>query len=149
MRTATAERQSGTGTSRRPGGACKTVQCAFCGATGRDPYQVLSRLSDCPVCQGRKTVEVRTPVVACLYCKGTGRQRHTRLTCSGCGGAGVIALPGATGPCRQCDGSGREPEADLPCSLCAGAGLVAKEAAREQEQLAAFGRSRRTIAGRH
>jgi DnaJ-class molecular chaperone len=133
MRTATAKRQSGASTSEKPPGACKTVKCAFCGGTGRDPYRILSRVSDCPVCKGHKTVEVETPVVACLYCKGTGRQRHTRLACSGCGGAGVIALAGPTTRCPQCDGSGREPEADLACSLCKGAGLLANETGKREK----------------
>jgi DnaJ-class molecular chaperone len=130
MRTATAERKSAASTSKKPARACKTVKCAFCGGTGRDPYRILSKVSDCPVCKGHKTVEVETPVVPCLYCRGTGRQRHTRLTCSACRGAGVITLPGPTAACVQCDGSGREPEADLPCSRCKGAGLVAVDAAQ-------------------
>ena len=138
MRTATAERRSAASTSKKPAGACKTVPCAFCGGTGRDPYRILSRVSDCPVCKGHKTVEVETPVVGCLYCKGTGRQRHTRLTCSSCRGAGVITLPGPTAACPKCGGSGRDPEADLACSLCRGAGLVAKGTTQEKEQFAAM-----------
>ena len=137
MRTATAKGRSGANTSEKPAGARKTFKCAFCGGTGRDPYRILSRVSDCPVCKGHKIVEVETPVVACLYCKGTGRGRHTRLTCSACRGAGVITLPGPTTACPQCDGSGREPEADLPCSRCKGAGLAAKGTTQEKEQLAA------------
>jgi DnaJ-class molecular chaperone len=130
MGTATTERKSGVSTSKKPAGECKTITCAFCGGTGRDPYRVLSRVSVCPVCKGHKTVEVKTPVVGCLYCKGTGRQRHTRLTCSACRGAGVITLPGPTAACPQCGGGGREHEADLPCSRCRGAGLVATRASR-------------------
>ena len=144
MGTATTERKSGVSTSKKPAGECKTITCAFCGGTGRDPYRVLSRVSVCPVCKGHKTVEVKTPVVGCLYCKGTGRQRHTRLTCSACRGAGVITLPGPTAACPQCGGGGREHEADLPCSLCRGAGLVATRASQsskgttqEKEPLAA------------
>ena len=140
MRTATAKRKSGASTSEKPGGvfdteaqtrrAGKTIKCAFCGGTGGDPYRILSKVSDCPVCKGHKTVEVETPFVACLYCKGTGRQRHTRLTCSACRGKGVITLAGPTARCPQCGGGGREPEADLPCSLCKGAGLVATRASQ-------------------
>ena len=113
------------------------VTCAFCDGTGRDPYAILSKVSDCPVCKGHKAVEVKTPHVACRYCKGTGRQRHTRLPCSACRGTGVIALPGPAAPCPQCAGSGREPDADLPCSLCTGAGLVAKRTTQEKEELVA------------
>ena len=102
-----------------------SVKCAFCGGTGKDPFDLLSSLSRCPVCKGHGTLAVKTPTVGCAYCRGTGRGRHTRLACSGCGGAGVIAVAGPTTRCPQCDGSGREPEADLPCSLCKGAGQVA------------------------
>jgi DnaJ-class molecular chaperone len=137
MRTATTKRKSPASTSKTPAGACKTLKCAFCAGTGRDPYKVLSRVANCPVCTGHKTVEVETPFVACLYCKGTGRQRHTRLTCSACRGTGVIALAGPTDPCSQCGGTGREPAADLSCSLCKGTGLVAKGTTHEKEQLAA------------
>ena len=115
-----------------------SVKCAFCDGTGKDPFELLSRLSKCPVCKGHKTLPMQAPTVPCAYCRGTGRQRHMRLACSGCGGAAVHALPGPTAECPQCDGSGREPEADLPCSLCRGAGLVAKRTTQENEQLAAI-----------
>ena len=130
MKTATVKRQSATSTSKTPAGAGKEIKCAFCGGTGRDPYRILSRVSNCPVCKGHKTIEVKTPNVACLYCKGTGRQRHMRLTCSACRGTGVITLAGPTAACPQCGGGGREHEADLPCSLCGGAGLVATRASQ-------------------
>ena len=118
---------------KKPAGGSRAIKCAFCKGTGRDPYDILSKLSNCQVCKGHKTVEVETPFVACLYCRGTGRQRHTRLTCSSCRGKGVITLAGPTGPCPKCGGAGREPEADLACSRCKGAGLVAKEAAQDKE----------------
>ena len=122
MTTATAKRESPA--DRKPDGEAQTIKCAFCGGTGKDPYEVLSGVSDCPVCKGHKTVEAKTPLVDCLYCRGTGRHRHTRLTCSACGGKGVITLAGPTTKCTQCAGTGREPEGDLPCSLCRGTGLV-------------------------
>jgi len=109
------------------------VRCAFCDGAGRDPFHLLSSLSRCPVCKGRGAVVVPAPTVPCAYCRGTGRQRHTRLACSGCGGAGVQSLAGPATRCPQCDGKGREPEADLPCSLCRGAGLTARAAGPEQE----------------
>ena len=127
MTTATKKRKArGVGKST---GEVTTIPCAFCGGTGRDPYEILSRLADCPVCKGHKTVAVQAPYVACLYCKGTGRQRHTRLTCSACRGKGVITLAGPTRPCPQCGGTGRAPVLDLACSLCRGAGLLRVEAA--------------------
>jgi len=114
-----------------------SVKCAFCDGTGMDPFEVLSRLSRCPVCKGHKAVAVNGPTAACAYCRGTGRGRHTRLACSGCGGTGAIALAGPTTRCPQCGGTGREPEADLACSLCKGAGLLAKDTAQNQKKPAA------------
>ena len=134
MKTAAGQEQIGN--AEAPAGAAN-VKCAFCDGTGKDPFDLLSSLSRCPVCNGRGAIAVKMPTVPCAYCMGTGRQRHTRLACSGCGGAGVIALAGPTTRCPQCDGSGREPEADLSCSLCRGAGLVAKGTTQEKEQVAA------------
>ena len=113
------------------------VTCAFCSGTGQDPFELLSKLSKCPVCQGHKKIEVEKPTVACGYCQGTGRQRHARLECSGCGGTGVITLSGPTVQCPQCAGSGREHDADLSCSLCRGAGRVAKEIAHKKKKIVA------------
>jgi DnaJ-class molecular chaperone len=110
-----------------------TIECPFCGGTGRDPYKILSTLADCPVCKGHKTVQLETPTVSCAYCRGTGRQRHTRLTCSACEGKGAITLAGPTRPCPQCGGTGREPQADLACALCRGAGRIAKNSATAEE----------------
>lgn len=106
-------------------GPATTTECAFCGGTGRDPYEVLSKLSNCQVCNGRKTIQMPSPIVVCAYCHGTGKQRHTRLTCSACGGRGAVTLAGPTTKCTQCGGNGREMGADLPCSLCKGTGLIA------------------------
>ena len=130
MKTAAGQEQIGN--AEAPAGVA-SAKCAFCGGTGKDPFDLLSSLSRCPVCKGHGMLEMKVPTVPCAYCRGTGRQRHTRLPCSGCGGAGVIAMAGPTTRCPQCDGSGREPEADLPCSLCTGAGLVARASAQEQE----------------
>ena len=127
MKTAAGQEQIG---NAEAAAKATNVKCAFCDSTGKDPFDLLSSLSRCPVCKGRGAIAVKTPTIPCAYCRGTGRGRHTRLACSGCGGAGVIALAGPTTRCPQCDGSGREPEADLPCSLCRGAGLVAVEAAQ-------------------
>ena len=142
MTTATARRKPAA--SRKPAGGSTTVTCGFCKGTGRDPYGVLSKISDCPVCRGHKSVEVETPTVPCLYCKGSGRQRHTRLTCSACRGKGVIPMAGPTTKCTKCRGTGREPEADLPCSLCKGSGLIAKKsnASKQENRTGSKGRAR-------
>ena len=142
MTTATARKRKPS-TAQRSAGTHTTVKCAFCRGTGKDPYGILSKLGNCPVCGGHKTVEVQAPFVACLYCKGTGRQRHTRLTCSACRGKGVIPMAGPTTKCTQCGGAGREPEADLPCSLCKGTGLIAKKsnAPKQENRTASKGRA--------
>jgi len=129
----TAEKQKSIG-GRKAGTNRTTIACAFCGGTGRDPYGVLSKVSNCPVCQGHKTVEVETPTVPCAYCRGTGKQRHSRLTCSACKGKGVITLAGPTATCPQCRGTGRMVESDLACSLCKGAGLIPGQPVEAGEQ---------------
>ena len=100
------------------------VRCAFCGGTGKDPFELLSKLSRCPVCEGDKTLFLEGPAVPCAQCRGTGRQRRARSPCSRCGGVGVVPLDAPIILCPRCAGAGREPEADLPCSLCRGAGLL-------------------------
>ena len=77
---------------------------------------------------------METPTVACAYCRGTGKQRHTRLTCSACKGTGVITLAGPTARCPQCNGTGRMVESDLACSRCGGAGLIADKSIEAGEQ---------------
>ena len=125
----TATRRESTG-PKKAGEGVHARQCAFCNGSGMDPYEILSRLAKCPVCKGHKTVDVKTPAVPCAYCRGSGRQRHTRLTCSACKGTGFVALEaGPTTQCPQCGGTVRAVESDLACSLCRGAGLIAKKSA--------------------
>lgn len=104
-----------------------TVECAFCDGIGRDPYGILSKLSKCPACHGRTKVNVRKPAYPCAYCQGTGKQRHTRLTCSVCRGIGHVTVAGPTTECPECEGSGKTRGSDLPCAHCRGAGLIAGE----------------------
>jgi DnaJ-class molecular chaperone len=103
-----------------------TVECAFCEGIGKDPYEILSKLSKCPVCNGRMKVEVTKPAYPCAYCHGTGKQRHTRLTCSACKGTGHVTVAGPTAECPECDGSGKTHGPDLSCAFCRGAGLIAE-----------------------
>jgi len=104
-----------------------TVECAFCGGVGRDPYGILSKLSKCPVCNGRTKVKVAKPAYPCAYCHGTGKQRHTRLTCTVCKGTGYVTIAGPTSECPECEGSGKTRGSDLPCVFCRGAGLIAEK----------------------
>ena len=110
--------------SPAPAHEMMTVECAFCDGIGRDPYGILSKLSKCPACNGHTNVKVRKPAYPCAYCHGTGKQRHTRLTCSVCKGIGHVTVAGPTSQCPECEGSGKTRGADLPCVLCRGTGLI-------------------------
>ena len=68
------------------------ITCAFCKGTGRDPFHVMSSLSNCPVCNGRKTVRVREPYETCGACEGTGRYFNSKMYCWTCKGKGVIPI---------------------------------------------------------
>ncbi|MEK9179611.1 MAG: hypothetical protein AAB893_04050 [Patescibacteria group bacterium] len=66
------------------------IQCAYCKGTGLDRFGVPSKLSTCQACNGRKEVCVSHIHETCLGCAGTGVYPHHRLTCSVCGGKGVV-----------------------------------------------------------
>lgn len=66
------------------------VKCAFCRGTGKDPFKVLSPLSNCPACGGSGKALVREPHETCPDCRGTGWRRRTRLYCWTCHGKGVV-----------------------------------------------------------
>jgi len=140
MKAATGQQKTAGG--RKATERSVTIKCSFCNGTGKDPFELLSKLGNCPVCNGRKIVQVQEPLVACVYCLGTGRQRHRRLTCSACGGKGVSTLAGPTTPCPQCGGTGGERATDLACTLCKGTGLVARR------PVVRAGRSGRAVSGR-
>ena len=67
-----------------------TLKCAFCQGRGKDPFELLSRLASCQVCGGRGRIVVFAPFKRCPCCEGTGVYPHSRLTCSVCGGKGVV-----------------------------------------------------------
>ena len=66
-----------------------SVPCAFCKGTGRDPYG-LSHLSNCVVCGGKKTIQVKEPYETCPSCEGTGLYFRSHMYCWTCRGKGVI-----------------------------------------------------------
>jgi len=103
-----------------------TVQCAFCEGGGKDPFGVMSHLSNCSACGGKGTIRVRSPYVSCAFCQGTGVHPGTRLTCSLCGGTGARHVRGPTKTCLNCLGSGVEPRSEmgLSCFTCSGKGVV-------------------------
>jgi len=106
----------------------KTVKCAFCKGTGKDPFDLLSKLSNCQVCLGKGEVSIEGPTTECKFCDGTGVQPYTTsaLHCSACGGKGVVTVIKNLKKCSNCDGSGiypRRPQV-LPCPKCKGQGGV-------------------------
>lgn len=101
-----------------------TIKCPFCHGVGKDPFELLSALATCQVCQGKGQVTLPEPVVECAFCGGTGIHRDQRLTCSVCDGKGMVTVQKPTETCPQCHGRG-VPEFDyLPCSLCGGVGVI-------------------------
>lgn len=66
------------------------ITCAFCKGKGKDPFQLLSPLSYCPVCNGHKTVYVIKPYETCTACGGTGVYTRSKLFCWACQGKGVV-----------------------------------------------------------
>lgn len=99
-------------------------KCAFCRGTGKDPFHLLSELSTCQVCNGRKTVEIKGNVVKCAYCNGNGKQRGDgRVPCIACGGRGLGRVENPK-TCPNCRGSGRVKETTLTCLKCHGYGSV-------------------------
>jgi len=68
-----------------------TFQCVFCRGRGIDPFGLLSELSVCQVCGGRREVNMLLPYETCPVCCGSGNQHDTRLVCTICNGKGVIS----------------------------------------------------------
>ncbi|MCG2767254.1 MAG: hypothetical protein L6435_02575 [Anaerolineae bacterium] len=66
------------------------VKCAFCKGTGKDPFKVLSPLSNCPACGEKGKALVQEAYKTCPDCGGTGLRRRTRLYCWTCHGKGVV-----------------------------------------------------------
>jgi len=107
-------------------------RCAFCEGEGIDPFGVLSELSLCPVCGGRKVVKIHEPLRECAFCRGTGVHPETRLTCTACMGKGVVSVKEPVVECPQCQGSGvahyrvgrEKSRLNLPCVVCGGKGVI-------------------------
>jgi len=106
------------------------VKCAFCDGTGKDPFQLLSKLSDCQVCLGKGKVKIEGPVAKCNFCSGKGIDPYTtsRIHCLACGGIGVVTKRAPSKKCSKCDGTGIYPRKPHPvaCPKCKGQGVVAK-----------------------
>lgn len=105
-------------------GSFKSITCAFCKGTGKDPFEVPSKLSNCQVCIGRGTVQVVEPIEICPYCKGSGIFYHHRMPCSVCGGKGSVTKVKGEKRCEKCQGNGKDLESGLPCTSCYGLGAI-------------------------
>ncbi len=103
------------------------IVCAFCRGTGKDPFDIMSSLSNCCVCGGRGKVIAAAPHTRCAHCRGTGAIKT--FTCTVCRGRGV--LPAAAGPtviCPECQGTGDDASApSMDCLRCRGRGWVMAE----------------------
>jgi len=99
----------------------KIIKCAFCSGKGKDPFDLLSPVSDCLVCGGTGSVEVTEPQKKCVFCSGTGKNPlGARVPCIVCGGKGQNHIQGHN-KCTQCHGNGRSGDG-LPCTRCGGKG---------------------------
>jgi DnaJ-class molecular chaperone len=97
----------------------ETRPCVFCGGRGKASGGL------CPVCNGKGSVQVQPPVVACAFCKGRGKMPpNSNLTCWVCNGKGVVAVSPPIELCGDCHGKGRRPCESLPCPRCRGVGVV-------------------------
>jgi len=112
----------------------KRIKCAFCKGAGKDPFQLLSKLSTCQVCRGKGEVELKAPITKCPFCKGTGAQPYTtsRLHCSCCRGKGFVTKIEPSQTCPVCKGDGIEPRSRktfgrMPCHKCKGMGVISKK----------------------
>jgi DnaJ-class molecular chaperone len=100
-------------------------KCAFCKGSGIDPFQLMSKDSVCQVCCGKGKVQINEPAIKCVYCEGTGIYPHSRLSCTVCGGKGMVSVKkGKLTKCSDCDGTGRVFNSDLPCLTCGGKGVL-------------------------
>lgn len=109
-----------------------TLRCAFCGGTGKDPFELLSLLSECQVCVGKGKVTITEPARECAFCRGTGIYRDQRLTCTVCGGRGAVTVPQWVETCPHCHGRGTAPYEYLPCGVCGGTGVIARKRGQKQ-----------------
>jgi DnaJ-class molecular chaperone len=96
--------------------AAVDVICAFCGGTGKDPFDIMSPLATCQVCGGTGRRMLHPPTAPCAFCQGTGVHPLYAVTCPCCGGSG-----------RAADYADYIwPDSPLSCPCCGGKGVVAK-----------------------
>ncbi|MEK7211015.1 MAG: hypothetical protein AAB731_00090 [Patescibacteria group bacterium] len=94
------------------------IACAFCRGRGVDPFGILSKLSQCQACKGKKENFILEPHEECAACLGTGVFKHHRLPCAVCSGRGMLhRIPGKdrTDGCRPENKEMLDIETGLPC----------------------------------
>lgn len=105
----------------------KFFPCAFCRGSGKDPFGVMSPLSACQVCGGKKRIKILEPCVECAYCGGSGIFPTQRLTCTVCRGKGCVNVNNSPyKECPSCNGKGVKFAQYLPCLKCRGKGVISK-----------------------
>ena len=117
----------------------RVVKCAFCKGQGSDPFELLSPLATCQVCNGSGQHTLDLPGVVCAYCGGSGVHPHSRLTCTSCTGIGWAPVAENSVVCPACSGTGRArdyewPDSPLSCNYCRGVGVVSDALARRFER---------------
>ena len=100
------------------------IECPFCEGKGTDPFEVMSTLSNCPVCNGKCRLSVKEPLQECAFCEATGVHPYTRMTCTACLGNGVVTMPRPVQKCAECGGTGANGHDRMPCTTCKGIGVV-------------------------
>jgi len=96
-------------------------ECPFCRGRGE-----VASGSICPVCNGRKTVQVEPPSVRCAFCGGQGQKPlRSNLSCWVCKGKGFITVRPPVQVCPDCQGKGKRPCESLYCPRCHGVGVIA------------------------
>jgi len=99
----------------------KKIRCAFCSGMGKDPFDLLSPIAHCLVCNGTGQVHVEEPVKKCVFCAGSGKNPlGARVPCIVCGGKGHYKCISDT-ICARCKGTGKSSDG-LPCTRCGGKG---------------------------
>ena len=100
------------------------VVCSFCRGTGKDPFGIMSALSACCVCGGKRVLRLHGPHRGCPHCDRTGAVGT--FTCGVCRGTGFLPVAvGRTEPCLECGGTGSSRDNEhLSCLRCRGQGLV-------------------------
>ncbi|MBU4487149.1 MAG: hypothetical protein KKD38_09510 [Candidatus Delongbacteria bacterium] len=98
------------------------INCAFCEGKGLDIFGIMSYLSKCYACMGKKTIWLKKPVKTCPSCKGTGIAAEGRNYCMVCNGKGIVSIPENAITCSKCNGSGIDDSGNY-CVKCKGVGV--------------------------